>query len=260
MRALHVIGLAASAAFALALVAAAPVALHRGDPISDNDLFAYLAYPVQPGDWVRYRVTFAGRSTVIKTIGFGRESVGGRPTLFIETHVRALPVTGLQSVTTTGIGTDAVLKTYVDAAAFSDLAHSYRVITSALKVGSFEYEVTPGAGETYSCLSGAVYAPARSGVILAIEPVDMDVGRQTVHATHVTASFPAVALPVGGVAEGYSLEVWQSPDVPLGTVAISSAPGRAVRWRMLDYGRGYRTLFVETLDGIRNASQPAMPH
>jgi hypothetical protein len=259
MRSLFVRALAV-AVVAVAGLAAAPVALHRGDEITDRQLFAYLAYPPQPGDWVRYRVDFGETSTVIKTIGFGFESVGGVRTLFIETHVRALTVTGLPAESTIGVGTDAVLKTYVAGTAFADLAHPYRVIASALHVGSFEYEVTPGGGETYSALSGAVYSPPRSGTVQSVKAVDMQVGGQTLHATHVVASFAAVPLPVGGVATGYTLEIWQSPEAPLGTVAIANAQAREVQWRLIAFGRGgYQSLFSKTLDQIRASSRPDMP-
>jgi len=114
-----------------------PVALHAGDSISDRQLFAYVSYPVAPGDWVRYRVVFADGSTVDKTVGFASERVEGTPTLFIETHVRALPVTGLLAETTVGVGTDAVLKTYIIGSTLGDLARTYRVLTITLKVSSF---------------------------------------------------------------------------------------------------------------------------
>ena len=236
-----------------------PVALHAGDSITDRQLFAYLSYPIAPGGWVRYRIVFADGSTVDKTVGFGSESVAGRPTLFIETHVRALPVTGLPAESTVGIGTDAVLKTYVAGSAFGDLARTYGVFTSALKVSGFEYEVLPGSGATYSVLTGAVDASPRFGRLRSIGAVDMRIGR-TVHATHLIAQFPSRSLPVGGIDLPITIEVWQSPDVPLGTVAIKSGGGRYIDWRLVAFGRsGYRSMFSKTLDQIRGASQPAMP-
>jgi hypothetical protein len=253
-------GFGAVALCAAALGASAPVALHAGDTITDRQLFAYLAYPVSPGDWVRYRVVFADRTTVVKTIGFGVETVSGVRTLFIETHVRAQAVSGLPPGSAVGIGADAVLKTYVDGTVFGDLAHPYPVLTSALKIGAFEYEVTPGSSEAYSALSGASLAQVRTGTVRSVQPLDMRVGQMTVHTTHVVASFPAAPLPVGGVAVAYALEVWQSPDAPLGTVAISSVGPRTVDWRMIAFGKGdYNTLFSQTLDQMRQGSRPAMP-
>lgn len=236
-----------------------PVALHAGASISDRQLFAYLSYPVAPGDWVRYRVEFADGSTVDKTVGFGSERIGGAPTLFIETHVRALPVTGLIAQTSVGIGTDAVLKTYVAGGTFGDLARVYAVVTSALKVSGFEYEVPPGTGATYSILTGAVAASPRFGRLRSVDAVDMRVGRALAHATHLVASFPSVALPAGGVDLPMTMDVWQSPDVPLGTVAIKAGGGRFVDWRIIAFGHGYRSMFAKSLDQIRGASQPAMP-
>ena len=239
---------------------AVPVALHDGASISDRQLFAYLSYPVSPGDWVRYRVEFADGSTVDKTVGFGRERIGGASTLFIETHVRAQPVSGLPAETTIGIGTDAVLKTYVTGPAFGDLAHVYGVVSSALKVSGFEYEIPPGAGASYSVLTGAVDASPRYGTLRSIGAVDMRLGHTVVHSTRLVASFPAAALPAGGVDLAMTVEIWQSPDVPLGTVAIKSGGSRFVDWRLIAFGRGgYRSMFSKTLDQIRSASQPAMP-
>jgi hypothetical protein len=250
----------AAVALLATLGASPPVALHAGGTITDRQLFAYLAYPVSPGDWVRYRVVFADRTTVVKTIGFGVETVAGIRTLFIETHVRAQAVTGLPSGSAVGIGTDAVLKTYVAGTVFGDLAHPYPVVTSALKVGAFEYEIAPASAQAYSALSGAAIAQVRTGTIQSVQPVDMRVGQQNLHATHVVASFPPAALPVGGFENASTLEVWQSPDAPLGTVAISSEGSRTVDWRLTAFGRGdYKTLFSKTLDQMRQASQPAMP-
>jgi hypothetical protein len=245
---------------AAALGASVPVALHPGDAITDRQLFAYLSYPARPGDWVRYRVVFADRTAVDKTIGFGSEFVSGKPTLFIETHVRAEAVSGLPPGSAVGIGTEAVLKTFVAGTMFGDLSHPYPVITSVLKVGGFEYEVSPGTNESYSALSGAEYSAIRTGTVRSVNAIDLRVGRQTIHATHVVADFQAAPLPVGGVITALTLEVWQSPEAPLGTVAISSAGSRTVDWRMVAYGRGdYRSLFVRTLDEIRAASRPAIP-
>ena len=239
---------------------AVPVALHAGDSISDRQLFAYLAYPVAPGDWVRYRVVFADGSTVDKTVGFASERVEGTPTLFIETHVRALPVSGLLAETTVGIGTDAVLKTYIIGSTFGDLARTYRVMTNALKVSSFEYEVSPGGGATYSILTGAVDTSPRYGRLRSIEAVDMHIGRAVIHATHLVADFPSRSLPAGGIDLPITMDVWQSPDVPLGTVAIKAGAGRSIDWRLVAFGRGgYRSMFSKTLDQIRSASQPSMP-
>jgi hypothetical protein len=252
---------ACAAAAAIASIGATPpVALHPGDQITDRQLFGYLAYPIHAGDWMRYRVVFAGGVTASKTIGFGTESVGGERTLFIETYVRAQPVTGLAPGSTTGVGTDAVLKTYVTGTEFGDLSTPYSVITSALKIGNFEYEIAPASAQTYTALAGDVYSAQRSGTIQSIDPVDMQVSGQTTHATHIVASFGPIPLPVGGISTGFSLEIWQSPDVPAGTVGIASPGGRAVRWRLIAFGRGdYHTLFKNTLDAIRANAQPVMP-
>ena len=254
---------------ALALAAAAPsppptpntppVAVHPGDTITEAQLFGYLSYPAAPGDWVRYRVIFADRTAVDKTIGFGSETVAGKPTLFIETRVSASAVTGLPAETTSGIGTDAVLKTYVVADAFGDLASAYPVVTNALKVGDLEYEVSAAAGQTYSVLTGGENAPAHAGTIASIAALDVRVGDKTLHVTRVVADFRGSALPLGGMTTPLTLEVWQSPDVPLGTVAIEAGGGHQVDWRLIAFGHGYRSAFSKTLDALRAVTHPSSP-
>jgi hypothetical protein len=244
---------------AFALVAAdSPVALHAGDAVTDRQLFAFLSLPPHSGDWVRYRVTFADSPAVEKTIGFGAETVDGNRTLFIETHVHASAVNGLPSSQPVSIGTDAVLKTYVEGSSFGDLAHVYTVITSAIQVGNLEYEVKPGPHERFSVLSGTVNPDPRQGIVTGVEPVDLRVGDTVLHCSRVAVSFGQAPLPMGGMTTAYALTVWQSPDAPLGTVAIESGGDAAVRWSMAAFGRGtYRSMFRQTLDQIRAAALPS---
>jgi hypothetical protein len=247
---------------ALANVAAqpaAPVALHAGDSITDKQLFAYLSLPVHPGDWVRYRVDLAGNFVAIKTIGFGVENIGGAKTLFVETHVHAESITGLPAQIPIGIGTDAILKTYVEGSTFADLAHPYQVVTSAVQIGDLENEIPAGPHETYSALAGAVSTDPRNGTVRSVDPVDMRIGDAVVHATRIEVAFGVTPLPLGGMTTASTVTVWQSPDVPLGTVSISSDGSQAVRWQMIAFGRGYRSAFRKTLDQIRAGTSPATP-
>ena len=223
-------------------------------------MFAYLSYPPSPGDWVRYHVDFPDGSSVEKTIGFGVEAVGSVPTLYVETHVSATAVSGLPAESTIGIGTDAVLKEYVAGSTFDDLAHAYAVETSAVKVGQLEYEVTPGSDATYSLLTGAVDEPARMGELRSVSAADIRVGGAVVHATHLIADFPASGQTSTIMSAPLTLEIWQSPDAPLGTIAIKAGGGLFVGWRMVAFGRSdYATLFSKSLDAIRKSAQPAMP-
>jgi hypothetical protein len=245
---------------ACSLGAAPLVAIHAGDAITDRQLFSYLSFGLHPGDWMEYRVVFAGGTEALKTVGFGTESVSGTPTLYIESHVRSLAVTGLPpGMSAVGIGTDAVIKTYISGGSFGDLYTQYSVVTSALKIGALEYEVAPETGETYTALAGDVFSPDRRGTVASVDAVEMRVGSQTVHATHIVAKLGSLPLPAGGVSNGYTIELWQSPEVPGGTVAIASPGELAVRWSLIAFGRGYRSLFKHDLDDIRSGSQPAMP-
>src|SRR4029077_15609540 len=97
---------------------AAPAPPPGAAAIPARQFFRYLSYAAGPGDWVRYRVQFPDGTTVEKTVGFGSERVAGTRTLFIETRVRTEPVSGLLAGITSGVGTDAVLKTYVAGSTF----------------------------------------------------------------------------------------------------------------------------------------------
>jgi hypothetical protein len=89
--------------------------------------------------------------------------------------------------------------------------------------------------------------------VLLVEPKDMNVGGVSVHATHLMVSFPSVSA--AGVAVPSTLiEVWQSPDVPLGTVASAGTILGVRRSSTLSaFGRGnYRSAINVGLDTLRN--------
>jgi hypothetical protein len=88
--------------------------------------------------------------------------------------------------------------------------------------------------------------------VLISEPKDMTVGSITVHATHLEVSFQSVTV-AGVSVPSARIDVWQSPDVPLGTVASSGAILNVSRSSTLDaFGRGnYRSAIGVRLDVLR---------
>ncbi|HEY5094196.1 MAG TPA: hypothetical protein VII69_03660 [Candidatus Eremiobacteraceae bacterium] len=241
---------------------AAPNALHPGDNVSLADLYGYLSALPQPGDWVRVRVQGGGAITSVTT-GFGAESVGGKRTLWIETRVEAQSVSGGVVMTSTNAAPPVISKTYIVGDAFGPFGSSYQVIATVAAIGDKAFRMNDRAADslgvapagppsTFSLTDGLPFA-ARLGTVLVIEPKDMNVGGMPVHATHLVVSFPSVSA--AGVAVPSTLiEVWQSPDVPLGTVASSGTMlGVTLSTTLAAFGRGdYRSAIGVGLDTLRN--------
>jgi hypothetical protein len=238
-----------------------PVALHVGDSVALADVYGYLAALPQPGDWVRIR-TQAGGAVTSVTTGFGAESVGGQRTLWIETRVDAQMVSGGGVMTSANPAPPVVSKTYIVGDSFGPFSANYQVVATVAAIGDKAFRMNdraadvPGVGvsgppPTYSLADGLPF-PTRLGTVLITEPKDMTVGSVTVHATHLEVSFPSVSV-AGVSVPSARIDVWQSPDVPLGTVASSGAILNVSRSSALDaFGRGsYRSAIGVSLDVLR---------
>lgn len=260
-------GLFAAAAAAAALVGgspafAGPAALHTGDSVSLADLYGYLAPLPRPGDWVAIRNTGGGVSSV-ETIGFGAEDVAQVRTLWIETSVETQPVIGLGSMQAADIAPPVVLKTYVSGASFGPFGAQYDVIASVADIGDKSFRLSdrfagyptlsPGSQPpTFSLADGVPFARSL-GSVVAVEPKDMTAAAALVHATHVVVSFAGQEVAQGAVVPPTIVEVWQSPDVPLGMVASHAQYiGVDRRTELVAFGRGdYRSRISTTLDALR---------
>ena len=258
-----------AAAIALAAVparvdiaSAGPVALHTGDSVTLSDLYGYLAALPQPGDWVTVSNTGGGVSSVVTT-GFGAEDVAGTRTLWIETSVKTLPVSGLGLMQSGDFAAPVILKTYVTGVAFGPFGAKYGVIASVASIGDKAFRLsdrfagypTRASGSeapTFSLADGTPFAQS-AGAVEAVEPKDMEVAGAAIHATHIVVSFAGESVAQGAAVPPSVVEVWQSPDVPLGTVASH------VRYIGVDrstalvaFGRGdYRSLITTSLDELR---------
>ncbi len=244
-----------------ATVLAGPAALHVGDSVTLADLFGYLAPLPQPGDWVEVRNTGGGVSTVVTT-GFGEESVSGNPTLWIETCVESQPVTGLSSMQAGDIAPPVVLKTYVSGTSFGPFGMEYNVIASVASIGDKAFRLSDtlpgyptlasGAPPTYSLADGTPFAHTL-GTVMVSEPKDLDVGGTTVHATHLIVAFQGQTIAEGASVPPTAVEVWQTPDVPFGTVeSRAHFLGVDRESALVGYGWGdYRSQITTTLDALR---------
>jgi len=75
----------------------------------------------------------------------------------------------------------------------------------------------------------------------------------TVHATHIIVSFAGVSVAEGADVPPTTVEVWQSPDVPIGTVSSHARYlGVDRSTALIAFGRGdYRSLITTSLDELR---------
>jgi hypothetical protein len=247
-------------------VEAGPAALHPGDSVTLADLYGYLSPLPQPGDWVAVRNTGGGVASVVTT-GFGEETVAGKPTLWIETRVDSQPVTGLGSMQAGDIAPPIVLKTYVGGDAFGPFGAQYNVIASVAGIGNRSFRLSdstaayptlssgPGPAPTYSLADGMPFARS-AGTVIAVEPKDLVEGGATVHATHLVVSFQGASVAEGATVPQSIVEVWQSPDVPLGTVASRARyVGVDRQTALVAFGRGdYRSVITTSLDALRSKS------
>jgi len=243
-----------------ALAEPSPAALHVGDRVTQSDLLGYLFSAPRSGDWVRYRISF-GPATVEKTIGFGSELIDGRATPFVEVRDASAAVANPPGGQSFDVGGANIVKTYVDAAGFADLTARYAVVATVMKVGDSLYRIderrpqTPeiaanGPLPAFSLLESIPVADLRRGLVTDVALQDLRIGTSFVHATRVTAQFQAV--PEAAVPP-VILIVWQSPDVPLGTVAFRAVfSDRELAVTLEGFGRGdYQPAIAQRLDDVR---------
>jgi hypothetical protein len=245
---------------------AGPAALHPGDSVTLADLYGFLSPLPQPGDWITVRSTGGGVASVVTT-GFGVETVAGKQTLWIETRVDSQPVSGLGSMQAGDIAQPIVLKTYVGGDAFGAFGAQYDVVASVAGIGDRSFRLSDRTAGYPTLSSGAAPAPTYSladgmpfalstGTVMAVEPKDLVIGGTTVHATHIVVSFQGVSVAEGATVPPSIVEVWQSPDVPLGTVASRARYlGIDRQTALVAFGRGdYRSEITTSLDALRSQS------
>jgi hypothetical protein len=248
-------------AVAPSAASAAPNALHIGDAVTLADLYGYLSALPQPRDWVRVRSTTGDVATIVTT-GFGAERVGGIRTLWIETRVDTQTVSGGNVMTSSFSSPPVISKTYIVGDAFGPFGTTYQVVATVAAIGDKAFRMNDrstaspslapmGPPASFSLADGLPF-PTRSGIVLVTEPKDMTAAGVAIHATHLVVSFPSVSAAGVGVPATV-VEVWQSPDVPLGTVLSSgSMLGVSRANALIAWGHGdYRSAIAISLDDLR---------
>lgn len=245
--------------------------IHPGDHVTQTAVFSYAFAAPQPGDWVRYRLG-VGNTTFERTLGFGSEQVGDKKLLFIESREASTAVINAPVPTSKQIGGDIVSRTYVDASALGDPAQTYSVVATVFKVGDALYRIdyrakqpaavaANGPPQRYDLLGSLPFRDPRTGVVSIVEPQTLDLASRKLAATHVVAQFPAARIPGGGSVPVLLLEVWQSSDVPLGTVRYrATVSGKTIALDLIDFGRGnYHPVIDKPLDSIQPLSGSTAP-
>jgi hypothetical protein len=92
----------------------------------------------------------------------------------------------------------------------------------------------------------------RSGTVAASIPEDVRIGRRSVHTVHTTVDFAARDVGLATGLPQARVEMWQTPDVPLGIVAIrSTMNGHVYRVELVAFGRGaYRSIIDKPFESI----------
>jgi hypothetical protein len=252
MRTLFVVRLAAALAWLVAqawLQAwAMPVQPKIGERITQTDVFGYLFTAPSNGDWLSYRFSHDGRLVLTKSVGFGSDGSGPATMAYFETKTQMESLTGSPVHSFAVAGGSLVAKMYVDAADFSDVSRRYSVVAGAVRVGDATFTLDPARQDGAAVLdvplqtlllSGALPLPDdRLGTVVDVSPEDTSVEGRVVHCVHVTVDFPPSQTPGSTSLPAARLDAWQSPDVPLGTVAWKTTlAGDVFDARLVAFGR-----------------------
>lgn len=234
-----------------------------GDAMTQSELLTYLFAAPQSGDWLRYRVSLDGSTILTKTIGFGAERFGSDNAAFFEIQTQSSGLIAAPVESRTAAGGSLVWKMYVDAANFNDGTRLYAFVAGVIKIGDAlfrlgtapAHRLQPAYHEPLQTLLlyGTLPLPDdRSGVVQASEPEDVTIGPSSVHCVHTTIDFPARDLAAGAGLAAARVEAWQTPDVPLGLVAIRTIMnGRVYSVELTAFGRGtYRSAIDEPFESI----------
>lgn len=271
MRALFVAGSAAVALIASAASASgsglaspspagAPTReLRVGDEITQTALLGYLAQTPRPGDWARHRISF-GDVRIDQTVGFGSETIDDQPRPFIEISAARSGVAWAPVPLGWHVGGASIAKTYLDADAFAAADAQYQALATVLLIGDSAYRIDYRRAQPPQVLANAppsrltLVAPLLvgdllTGRILEIAKQDLTVKGRSMRVARVTALFGSA---LGGALPQTLLRVWQSPDVPLGTIAVrADTSGRELRIDLVDFGhRDYVSRIKQALNDI----------
>ncbi len=225
-----------------------------GERVTQADVFGYLFAAPGSGDWLSYRFSHDGRLVLTKSVGFGSDGAGPAMRAYFETKTQLQSLAGSPVHSFAVAGGSLVAKMYVDAADFSDVSRRYSVVTGAVRVGDATFRLDPARQDGAAVLdvplqtlllSGALPLPdQRLGTVVDVSPEDTSVEGRVVHCVHVTVDFPPSQTPGSTTLPAARLDAWQSPDVPLGTVAWKTTlAGDVFDARLVAFGRAsYRPM------------------
>jgi hypothetical protein len=200
-----------------------------------------------------------------KNVGFGSDRMGAASEAYFETTTQLQSLTGSPVHSFAVAGGTVVAKLYVNAADFSDPARRYSVVAGSVRIGDATFTLDPKSHDAVSALdvplqtlllSGALPLPdERPGTVVGAAAEDVNVQGRPVHCVHVTVDFSPSRTSGATDLPALRLEAWQSPDVPLGTVAWKTSVGSDVfDARLVAFGRAtYRPTISSDQRGEANA-------
>jgi hypothetical protein len=261
---LAAVALATAAGHATAAGAAPAMSLSpkAGDAITQTQLLGYLFVAPQSGDWLRFRVSVDGTTLLVKTVGFGSETLHDTQRAYVETRTQTIGLAGQPVSSNNVAGGELIWKMYVDAPNFDDPTRSYAFVAGVIKICDAVFRLSTGPGQPLSApaqtleslaLYGALPLPDdRSGTVAASQPENIRVGDANLQAVHTTVDFAARSIGMANGLPQARVEAWQTTDVPLGVVAVrSTTNGHIYSVDLIAYGRGtYRSLITEQFDDI----------
>lgn len=221
-----------------------------GDTITQTDLLNYLFVPPQTGDWLTYRVSVNDNQLLVKTVGFGVETIRDQNSAYFETQTQTSGLLNIPVQSHTVAGGNLIWKMYVDAPNFNDNTHLYSFVAGIIKIGDALFRLGLGPTQPLSpsyheplqtlLLYGTLPLPDdRSGLVVSSAPEDMDVSGRTLHTVHTIVDFPARSIGMANGLPQERLETWQTADVPLGLVTLRlDTNGNRYTMKLIAYGRG----------------------
>jgi len=233
-----------------------------GDLITQTQLLGYLFVAPQSGDWLRFRVSVDGTTLLVKTIGFGSETLHDTQRAYVETQTQTSGLAGQPVPANNVAGGELIWKMYVDAPDFNDPARTYAFVAGVIKIGDAVFRLSTGPGQPLSApaqtlqslvLYGALPLPDdRSGTVAASLPENIRAGNKSLQAVHTTVDFAARSIGMANGLPQARVEAWQTTDVPLGVVTVrSTTNGHVYSVDLIAYGRGsYRSQITEQFDDI----------
>ncbi|MDQ6780158.1 MAG: hypothetical protein M3Z37_03260 [Candidatus Eremiobacteraeota bacterium] len=233
-----------------------------GDTITQTQMFEYLFTGPGAGDWLRYRLSTSSDTIIFKTIGFGPPDEDANTGAYIEIDTESVPITSAPTLQTTNVGGAVVWKMYVNANDFTDPLRLYSIGDSAFKIGDGFFRLrhsmiaaAPAPEVSLHTLLWSGLVPlddSRQGVVRTVTPRDVKVRGRELHCTYIAVDFKELRLPAGSQFPSERIEIWQTPDIPVGTERIrTTVLGHTYDAELVAFGRGsYHPIIDRPIAGM----------